>query len=53
MATVDAGTEVKYLQVEPLTREAFAPFGDVLSVEGRERLPINLYPGVVCLQGRF
>ena len=53
MATVDAGTEVRYVQVEPLTTEAFKPFGDVLSVEGRERLPINLYPGVDVFRADF
>lgn len=53
MATVDAATEVRYVEVEPLTPEAFAPFGDVLSVEGRERLPINLYPGVDVFRADF
>ncbi len=53
MATVDAGVEVKYLTVEPLTNEAFAPFGDVLSVEGRERLPIDLYEGVDVFRADF
>ena len=53
MATVDAGVEVKYLAVEPLTKEAFAPFGDVLSAEGRERLPINLYEGVDVFRADF
>ena len=31
------------LRFEPLTPEAFAPFGTVLSPAGRERLPINTY----------
>ena len=31
------------LTIEPLTAEAFAPFGVVLSPEGRDRLPINTY----------
>jgi ureidoglycolate lyase len=30
---------------EPLTPEAFAPFGHLLSPEGREREPIGLYGG--------
>jgi ureidoglycolate lyase len=34
---------VKHLKIETLTAEAFAPFGYVLSPEGRERLPINTY----------
>ncbi len=53
MATVEAGTEVKYLQVEKLTPEAFAPHGDVLSTEGRDRLPIDLYPGVDVFRADF
>ena len=31
------------LKAEPLTPEAFAPFGVVLSPAGRERLPVNTY----------
>jgi ureidoglycolate lyase len=31
------------LKVEPLTKEAFAPFGVILSAQGRNRLPINTY----------
>ncbi len=31
------------LKIEPLTREAFAPFGVVLHPSGRERLPVNTY----------
>ena len=27
--------------VQPLTREAFAPFGDVIETEGAHRFPIN------------
>ena len=53
MATVDAATEIKYVEVEPLTPEAFAPFGDVLTVEGRERLPIDLYSGVDVFRADF
>jgi ureidoglycolate lyase len=29
------------IRPEPLTREAFAPFGDVIEAEGRERVTIN------------
>ncbi|MZR31323.1 ureidoglycolate lyase [Sneathiella litorea] len=29
------------LKIEPLTREAFAPFGDVIETEGAENFPIN------------
>ena len=29
------------LKVEPLTREAFAPFGDVIQTDGAEHFPIN------------
>lgn len=31
----------RILKLEPLTREAFAPFGDVIETEGREPIPIN------------
>jgi ureidoglycolate lyase len=34
---------VTRIKVEKLTAEAFAPFGQLLSPEGRERLPINTY----------
>ncbi|WP_153100194.1 ureidoglycolate lyase [Paraburkholderia hayleyella] len=30
------------LRVEPLTREAFAPFGDVIELAGAKQVPINL-----------
>jgi ureidoglycolate lyase len=30
------------LEIEPLTREAFAPFGDVISLDGAVHYPINL-----------
>jgi len=33
---------MKELFIEPLTREAFAPFGDVIELEGARRIPINL-----------
>lgn len=29
------------LQLEPLTRDAFAPFGDVIEIEGARHFPIN------------
>jgi ureidoglycolate lyase len=51
--TAEPGTEVRSLTVEPLTIEAFAPFGDVLSVEGRDRLPINLYEGIDVYRADF
>jgi ureidoglycolate lyase len=35
--------EIRTIRAETLTREAFAPFGDVLSDEGLERLPIDFY----------
>ncbi len=35
--------ETLTLAVEPLTPEAFAPFGTVLTPAGRDRLPINTY----------
>ncbi|HLX02608.1 MAG TPA: ureidoglycolate lyase [Trinickia sp.] len=33
---------MKALAIEPLTREAFAPFGDVVELEGAKQIPINL-----------
>ena len=32
---------IKTLTIEPLTKEAFAPFGDVIESEGREHFMIN------------
>ncbi|WDD96339.1 ureidoglycolate lyase [Burkholderia sp. FERM BP-3421] len=31
----------RILRIEPLTRAAFAPFGDVIELEGARRFPIN------------
>lgn len=31
----------KTLKIEPLTREAFAPYGDVIECEGADHFPIN------------
>ncbi|WP_206952107.1 ureidoglycolate lyase [Trinickia acidisoli] len=33
---------MKILRIEPLTRAAFAPFGDVIELEGARQIPINL-----------
>ncbi|KKB62205.1 ureidoglycolate hydrolase [Robbsia andropogonis] len=33
---------MKTLAVEPLTRDVFAPFGDVIALEGARQIPINL-----------
>jgi ureidoglycolate lyase len=33
---------MKTLDVQPLTRDAFAPFGDVIELEGARQIPINL-----------
>lgn len=32
---------MKALPIEPLTREAFAPFGDVIELDGARQIPIN------------
>ncbi|MBB2930803.1 ureidoglycolate lyase [Paraburkholderia silvatlantica] len=32
---------MQILQMEPLTREAFAPFGDVIELDGARHFPIN------------
>ena len=34
---------IRTIRAERLTREAFAPFGDVLSIDGLDPLPITLY----------
>jgi len=36
------GARMKTLTIEPLTRAAFAPFGDVIELEGARQIPINL-----------
>jgi ureidoglycolate lyase len=36
------GAPMKALTIEPLTREAFAPFGDVIELDGARQIPINL-----------
>jgi ureidoglycolate lyase len=41
--TVDTAEAVKTITAEVLTREAFAPFGEILTLEGEDRLPIDLY----------
>ncbi|ACC70479.1 ureidoglycolate lyase [Paraburkholderia phymatum] len=33
---------MKTLAIEPLTRESFAPFGDVIELDGAKQIPINL-----------
>ncbi len=33
---------MRELLIEPLTRDAFAPFGDVIELEGARQIPINL-----------
>jgi ureidoglycolate lyase len=35
------GDEVRTLHTEPLTRDAFAPFGQVIEAEGAHHYPIN------------
>lgn len=36
------GARMKTLPIEPLTRAAFEPFGDVIELEGARQIPINL-----------
>jgi ureidoglycolate lyase len=47
MAQVEQGLEVRTITAEPLTPEAFAAFGQVLTTEGQERLPIDTYGGTI------
>jgi len=35
------GARTKSLTIEPLTRATFAPFGDVIELEGARQIPIN------------
>jgi len=44
MAATETATHT--ITAEMLSVEAFAPFGQVLGIEGQERLPIDLYPNV-------
>ena len=37
-----SGTLTKALTIEPLRQEAFAPFGDVIELQGARQIPINL-----------
>ena len=46
MAATAAATEVHTIAVEAVTPESFAEFGNVLTVDGQERLPIGIYPGI-------
>jgi ureidoglycolate lyase len=36
------GARMKSVAIEPLTRAAFEPFGDVIELEGARQIPINL-----------
>lgn len=47
MTQVHEGVDVRTVEAEPLTLEGFAPYGDVIGPDGRDRLPINLYGGTV------
>ena len=38
----DVGVAMKKLTIEPLTRTAFEPFGDVIELDGAKQIPINL-----------
>lgn len=46
MAATETATDVRWVTAEVVTPEAFARFGKVLTAEGQERLPIDLYPGI-------
>jgi len=46
--------EVKTVTIKLLTREAFAPFGEVLAVDGLERLAVDIYDEIdVYRAGKF
>jgi ureidoglycolate lyase len=40
--TINAHQAHQALRIEPLTRAAFAPFGDVIELDGAKQIPINL-----------
>ena len=44
MAATEVATHT--ITAEMVSAEKFAPYGQVLGLEGQERLPIDLYPGV-------
>lgn len=44
-------TDVLTITPEPVTAEAFAPFGEVISLDATPRLPIDLYSGVNAIHG--
>jgi ureidoglycolate lyase len=46
MTAVEAGIEIRTIKAQPLSREAFEPFGLVVAAEG-ERKPIDIYGKVI------
>lgn len=49
MAHPASELRVFVVKAQKLTREAFLPFGDVISVDGLDTLPIDLYSGTIDL----
>lgn len=47
----DIDTDVFTITPEPVTAEAFAPFGEVVSLEATPKLPIDLYNGLNAIHG--
>ncbi|MFD4668749.1 ureidoglycolate lyase [Lentzea sp. NPDC058450] len=47
----DIQSDVFTIVPEPITPEAFAPFGEVVSVEATPKLPIDLYNGLNAIHG--
>ena len=47
MTTTNTDLTVRTVRVEPVTREAFAPFGDLLTTEGVEKLTRHVYDGTI------
>ena len=47
MSATGTDLTVRTIRVEPVTREAFAPFGDLLATEGVEKLARHLYDGTI------
>ena len=47
----DVDTQIHTITPEPVTAAAFAPFGEVVSLEDTPKLPIDLYSGLNAIHG--
>lgn len=51
MTNTTTDSAVTTITPEPLTAQAFAPFGDVISLDSTPKLPIDLYNGLNAIHG--